>query len=153
MTTHVPHLEAHRGMGPTRHYGSRALRFAVPLGRLLFSLIFVLSVGHLFSPGGASEAARHGVPLAPIAVPIAGLLALGGGVSVALGYHARVGAWLLVLFLVPVTLFMHAFWAETDPAAVQMQQVQFMKNIGLLGAALVLTYLGAGPVSVDETAE
>ena len=60
----------------------------------------------------------------------------------------RAGARLLVAFLVPVTLAMHAFWAVPDPMMRMMQQAFFMKNLGLLGGA----YFGAGPVSLDERA-
>jgi putative oxidoreductase len=89
------------------------------------------------------------VPLASLAVPLAGLIALAGGLSVALGYHGRIGALLLVLFLVPVTLYMHAFWAEAGGAA-QAAQIEFLKNLSLLGAALFLVYFGSGPISLDE---
>jgi putative oxidoreductase len=79
-------------------------------------------------------------------------MALAGGLSILVGWHARAGAWLLVLFLVPVTLAMHAFWAVPDPMMRMMQQGMFMKNLGLLGGALLIAYFGAGPVSLDERA-
>jgi putative oxidoreductase len=72
-------------------------------------------------------------------VPISGLMAIIGGLSVAFGYQARWGAWLLVLFLVPVTLSMHNFWAEKDPIMFQIQFAMFMKNVSLLGAALFIS--------------
>jgi putative oxidoreductase len=91
----------------------------------------------------------HGVPMAGLLVPISGILAVAGGLSVVLGFHARVGAWLLVLFLVPVTLMMHAFWSVPEPQAAQMQMVSFMKNLSMLGGALMIAYFGAGPLSLD----
>jgi len=89
------------------------------------------------------------VPLASLAVPVAGLIALAGGLSVAFGYRAKIGAWLLVLFLVPVTITMHNFWTVTDPTMAQLQMAMFMKNVGLMGGALLLSYFGAGPLSLD----
>jgi putative oxidoreductase len=125
-------------------------RYLVPLGRALFAAIFILSaVGH-FSSKEIAYAGQHGVPFASVLVPVAGVLALAGGLSVLLGYKAKVGAWMLVLFLVPVTMMMHAFWAETDPVMAQMQQINFMKNVSMLGAALFIAYFGAGPVSLDS---
>jgi putative oxidoreductase len=122
----------------------------VPLGRLLFALVFILASPELLSGSGSvAAAAKHGVPFAAYAVPLAGLFALLGGLSVAFGYHGRAGAWLLFLFLVPVTFFMHAFWKEDSPTAAMMQEVQFMKNMGLIGATLVLAWFGPGPLSVD----
>ncbi len=72
-----------------------------------------------------------------------------GGLSVVLGYHARAGAWLLVIFLVPVTLMMHRFWGVPDPMMAQMQMAMFMKNLSMLGGALLITQLGTGPLSLD----
>jgi putative oxidoreductase len=139
-----------RNHGVSRAHLQDLLRYMVPLGRALFSSIFILStVGH-FSSKEIGYAAHHGVPFASLLVPLSGVLALAGGLSVLLGYKARIGAWMLVAFLVPVTLAMHAFWSETDPAAVMIQQLMFMKNLSMLGAALMITYFGAGPVSLDS---
>jgi putative oxidoreductase len=77
------------------------------------------------------------------------VIALAGGLSIVLGYHARIGGWLLVLFLVPVTLMMHKFWAATDPQMAQMQQAMFLKNVSMLGGALLIAHFGAGPLSLD----
>jgi len=87
--------------------------------------------------------------MAQIAVPLAGIIALLGGISILLGWWARAGAWLIVLFLIPVTFMMHRFWAVTDPMMHKMQMVMFMKNIAMLGGALLIAYYGAGPVSID----
>ncbi|MEK6228492.1 MAG: DoxX family protein, partial [Actinomycetota bacterium] len=54
---------------------------------------------------------------------------------------ADVGAILLVLFLVPTTFIMHAFWKEQDPQAEQMQMAMFMKNTALTGGALIILFL------------
>jgi len=85
------------------------MSYVVLLGRILFSLIFVKSSFGHFSAGTIGYAAAQGVPLASIAVPVSGVMALLGGLSVAFGYKARFGASLLVLFLVPVTIFIHRF--------------------------------------------
>jgi putative oxidoreductase len=149
MTAQATEPRYDRSPGTRHAHLQDLLRCVVPLGRALFAAIFVLSaVGH-FSSKEIGYAAQHGVPFASVLVPLAGVLALAGGLSVLLGYKARIGAWMLVAFLVPVTLAMHAFWAETDPAARMMQQVMFMKNVSMLGAALMITYLGPGPVSLD----
>ena len=77
-------------------------------------------------------------------------MAFVGGVSLLLGYRARFGALLIVLFLIPVTLVMHKFWGIPDPQMALMQKVNFMKNLSLIGAALVFMYNGSGPVSLDS---
>jgi putative oxidoreductase len=121
----------------------------VLLGRLLFVLIFLMSGPRHFLGQTIAFAASQGVPLASIAVPFSGVIAVVGGLSILLGYRAKVGAWLIVLFLVAVTPMMHKFWAVTDPMMYQMQFVMFMKNASMLGGALLLSQFGAGPWSLD----
>lgn len=129
---------------------AKARLWAVPVGRFLFSLIFILSGVNHFSSGTIAYAAEQGVPFANFLVPFSGILALVGGLSVLLGYFARVGAILLILFLVPVTVSMHNFWAISDPAMHQMQMIQFMKNLSLLGGAILIAFYGSGPKSMDR---
>jgi putative oxidoreductase len=121
----------------------------VLLGRVLFALIFVMSGPRHFMASTIAYAAAQGVPLASIAVPFSGLLALVGGLSILLGYRAKLGAWLVALFLVGVTPLMHKFWGISDPMMAQMQMIMFMKNASMLGAALIITQLGSGPWSLD----
>jgi len=54
-----------------------------------------------------------------------------------------------VLFLVPVSLMMHNFWAVTVPMMRGVQMALFMQNVSMLGAALLITHFGAGPISFD----
>jgi putative oxidoreductase len=125
------------------------MRYLVLVGRILFSLIFVTAAPRHFSQEGIQHAAQLGTPLAGVLVPISGVLALAGGLSLALGYKARWGAWILVGFLIPVTLMMHAFWKLQDPAQIHIQQAMFAKNMSMLGAVLLITYFGSGPLSLD----
>lgn len=128
-----------------------AAALLVPIGRALFASIFVLAAGSHFVPDVIRQAADHGVPLARLLVPAAGVLALVGGMSVLVGYRARLGAALLALFLVPVTFTMHAFWAAADAQAAQLQTVMFFKNMSLLGGTMLIAYFGAGPHSFDAS--
>src|SRR5215468_10959704 len=101
------------------------------IGRILYSLLFLSAAPGHFSAQTIGYAASQGVPLASLAVPASGILALLGGLSIALGYKTRWGAIALIAFLAPVTLMMHNFWAVTDPMMRQMQIVMFMKNVAL----------------------
>jgi putative oxidoreductase len=105
-------------------------------------------MGH-FSRGGIDYAASMGVPMAGFLVPLSGVIAAAGALSILAGYKAKAGAWLIILFLIPVTFMMHKFWAVTDPMMMQMQLSMFMKNIALTGGALMIAYFGAGPYSID----
>ena len=126
------------------------MRYLVLLGRILFAAIFVTAGPSHFSANTIAYAASKGVPLAAFAVPLSGIIAVAGGLSIVLGYKAKYGAWLIVLFLVPVTVMIHNFWSMTDPNMAQMNQIMFMKNLSMLGGALLIAYFGSGPLSIDK---
>jgi putative oxidoreductase len=121
----------------------------VLLGRFFFGLIFLMAGPNHFLSQTIAYAASQGVPLASISVPLLGVIALLGGVSIVLGYRARIGAGLIVLFLVAVTPMMHNFWAISDPMMRQIQMIMFMKNLSMMGGALLLAQFGSGPWSLD----
>jgi putative oxidoreductase len=121
----------------------------VLLGRFLFVLIFLMSGPRHFMSETIAYATSQGVPMASIAVPFSGLLAIVGGLSILLGYRAKIGAWLIVLFLAGITPMIHNFWAVVDPMVRQTQMIMFMKNLSMLGGALFITQMGSGPWSLD----
>jgi putative oxidoreductase len=125
------------------------MKYVAFAGRQLFSILFIVASARHFSQDTIEAAGRHGVPVAGLLVPLSGVIALMGGLSVLVGFQTRLGAWLLVIFLVPVTLLMHNFWSAADPAAFQLEEAMFMKNITMLGGALLISYFGAGPLSFD----
>ena len=126
------------------------MKFLVPLGRLLFTLIFLPTIVTHFSSATIQYAASAGVPAPQFLVPISGVIAFLGSISILLGYKARIGAWLIIIFLIPVTLFMHHFWTFQDPTMHQMQKINFMKNVSMVGAALLISYFGSGPYSLEK---
>ena len=121
----------------------------VVLGRFFFALIFLIAAPNHFTRPTIAFSASQGVPLASIAVPLSGVLAIAGGLSILLGYRAKLGAWLIVLFLIPVTFMLHKFWTVQDPMMAQIQMILFMKNVSMLGGALLISQFGAGPFSLD----
>ena len=125
------------------------MRYVALVGRILFSAIFIIAgFGH-FTQAEIVYAAQQGVPFASLLVPASGVMAMAGGLSILVGYHARIGAVLVAVFLVPVTLALHRFWAETDPMMAQLQLAMFLKNVSMLGGALIVSHFGAGPASID----
>ncbi len=76
--------------------------YLVPLGRFLYSAIFLMTAFGHFSAGYIGYAAQAGVPAPGLLVPLSGVIAIVGGLSITLGYKAKIGGWLIVLFLVPV---------------------------------------------------
>lgn len=109
-------------------------------GRVLFAVLFLGSgVGHLTQTQMmAGYAQSKGVPFARASVVGTGVLIIVGAAMVLLGVWADLGALLLVAFLVPTALVMHGFWSLSDPQSKQMEQTQFLKDLSLAGAALML---------------
>jgi len=128
------------------------MKYSLLAGRILFSIIFIMSSFGHFSEQTIGYAASKGVPAAGVLVPLSGIIELLGGLSIVLGYKIKWGAWLIVLFLLPVTFMLHNFWTISDPMAQQMDMAAFMKNISMIGAALIIAYHGAGPLSLDNRA-
>jgi putative oxidoreductase len=143
-------LEARQGGGTWQESAAGASRYLVPVGRLLFAAIFIFAAFGHFSKAEIDMAAAAGVPFAGLVVPFSGIMALVGGLSILVGYHACLGALVVVAFLVPVTLMMHKFWTVTDPMMKMIDMVMFMKNTALIGAALLIAHFGAGPLSLDS---
>lgn len=112
------------------------------LGRIVFGGYFVLAgINHFTNVGMMSGyAGSKNVPAPRLAVLGSGILLVLGGLSVLLGFLPVLGLFLLVIFLVPTSLLMHNFWTIEDPQARMADQVNFLKNVGLIGACLALMY-------------
>ncbi len=117
------------------------------IGRILFALIFITSgISHLTKAEAMTGYATYKkVPAPKLAVIVSGLMILVGGIYIALGIYADLGALLIAIFLIPTALIMHAFWKETDATAKMTAQTGFFKDISMAGAALMLfVFIGRG---------
>jgi putative oxidoreductase len=122
------------------------------LGRLLLTAIFLMSAVGNKIPNFRAVAglmSQKGVPASQVMLVGAIVFLIAGSLSVILGYRARIGAALLLVFLVLATCYFHNFWDVSDPQAKQEQMIQFMKNLGLMGAMLLIMANGTGPMSLD----
>ncbi|MBU3692171.1 MAG: DoxX family protein [Candidatus Nanopelagicaceae bacterium] len=117
------------------------------LGRVLFALIFINSgIAHLTKLQAMTGYAQYKkVPAAKLSVIVTGLMLIVGGLYVALGVYADLGALLLAIFLVASAFLMHNFWTIQDEQAKQGETINFFKNLSLAGAALIIFVLvGSG---------
>jgi len=125
-------------------------RYSHLAGRILLSLIFIISgfakAAHW--SGTAAMMASKGIPLVSASLLLTILIELGGGLALLIGYRARLAALALALYLVPVTLLFHNFWAYHGMDQ-QMQMINFLKNLAILGGLLGLASEGAGTISLD----
>jgi uncharacterized membrane protein YphA (DoxX/SURF4 family) len=109
------------------------------VGRVILGAYYLLSAYHHFADVHmlSRAAAAHGVPAPQLAVLGAGVLLVIAGVTFLLGVFPRIGVLALVMFLLPVSFVMHPFWAERNPALHMSDMINFTKNMGLLGSALM----------------
>ena len=120
------------------------------VGRLLLALMFILSgfgkLGNI--EGTAAFIASGGLPAPTFLAAAVGALELFGGLALVVGYQVRLVGLALALFTVAASVVFHAFWSA--PAAQQyVTQLLFMKNISVAGGMLLISALGAGPLSID----
>lgn len=123
------------------------------LGRAIFGGFFVYNgINHLRNSQTMGQyAAAKGVPAAEQAVQATGFMMLAGGLSIMAGLKPKQGLATIIAFLIPVSLQMHRFWEEEEPQKRQMEMINFMKNMALVGASLTL--MGATepwPASIDS---
>jgi putative oxidoreductase len=126
-------------------------RYGTLAARLLISQIFLTSGVMKIIDWSGTEAQMAGremfwVPFFHVA---AMLTELAGGLSLLLGYKARLGALLLFLFLIPVTLTFHNWWTYADPNERHVNMLFFLHNLTLMGGLLLLMTTGPGPLSLD----
>jgi len=120
-------------------------------GRMLLALIFVISgFGKIMGfEGTVGYIASKGMPLPQLAAVGAIAVELIGGILLIVGWQTRWAATAIFLFLIPTTLIFHPFWTVTGGAA-RMEQIQFMKNLCIMGGMLYVMAFGAGPYSIDN---
>lgn len=121
-------------------------------GRALIVGIFLVSVVFQKIPNYSAVAetmASEGVPAPSILLGLAIACMTLGAISVLTGFKARIGAALLLLFLVLATYYFHDFW-NVPAERKGFELTQFMKNASLIGTMLFLIANGSGPGSLDE---
>jgi putative oxidoreductase len=126
-------------------------KFGPLVGRILLALIFIISgFGKIMGFDATLGYIRSaGLPFAQLSAIAAIVVELGGGILLVVGWKARWAAAALFLFVLVAALYFHAFWAS-PPDQVMMQQIQFLKNLGIMGGMLYIVAYGSGPYSVDK---
>lgn len=120
---------------------NRNMAETVPLmiGRAIFGGYFLYNgINHFLHRDQLSGYAQmKGVPAANVAVQGSGVLMILGGLSLLTGYKPKIGSALITAFLAGVTPSMHHFWSEQNPQQRQAEMINFMKNVALVGGAMI----------------
>jgi putative oxidoreductase len=116
------------------------MKSAFLVGRLIFGGFFLYNGIHHFTErkNMAQYVSQKNVPKPDVAVTATGAALVLGGTSILLGVKPKLGAAAIVGFLAGVSPVMHAFWKVEDPNQRMNEEVNFTKNMALLGGALAL---------------
>lgn len=124
----------------------------VPLiGRILISAVFIIAgIGKVggFSMEEGFVASKH-LPLPAVALGVAMIIELVGGLAILVGLYTRFTAWIVFLYLIPTTFLFHNFWAMQGADRLN-NMLHFEKNLAIMGGLLFLAAFGAGGFSVDS---
>ncbi len=124
----------------------------VPLiGRILLSSVFIIAgIGKIggFSMEEGFVASKH-LPLPAVALAIAMIVELLGGLAILVGFYARFTAWIVFLYMIPTTFIFHNFWTMQGADRLNTM-LHFEKNMAIMGGLLLLAAFGAGRLSIDS---
>ncbi len=114
------------------------------LARIFLSAIFIKAgIDKIIDPNSTiGYMASKGVPFPNLLIIPTIIVLVAGGLAVLLGFKTRIGAWLLIGFLIPTTLIFHTNFPDGE--------IPFLKNLGLMGGLLMLVSFGPGLWSLDN---
>ncbi len=123
------------------------------IGRIAISIMFITSGFSKLTgfSGTVAHIADKGIPFPEAAAAIAVLIELGGGLAILFGWLTRWVSLAFVVFLIVITPIFHGFWTM-EGAERMANQINFMKNLTILGGFLLLYAFGPGRFSIDERA-
>jgi putative oxidoreductase len=93
-------------------------------------------------------AQAKGLPFPAAGIAAAAAIEILGGLAVLTGLQTKLASWALSVYLIPVTLLFHNFWAIQGADRMDAQ-IHFLKNVAILGGLLILAASGAGGYSLD----
>jgi putative oxidoreductase len=128
--------------------------FLSPLSRLALSGIFVTSGLAKFKEfeNNVQYAKSKNLPFVKAAIAFAGAIEVAGGLSLLFGYKSKFMSGALAAYLIPVSAVFHDFW-KVEGQEKQMQQINFMKNLAIIGGLLKYASHGSGSLSLDKSLE
>ncbi len=129
-----------------------AKNFGPLVGRILLAQIFIFAgFGKIMGfAGTANYMAAKGVPMVDVLLVLTIVIEMGGGLLILLGWKARWAALAIFLFLIPVTLVFHGYWAIEDVNQRFSEMNNFMKNVAIMGGMAYIIAYGSGPFSLSK---
>lgn len=121
-------------------------KFGPLVGRVLLAIIFIIAGWNKLTgfEGTAGYMASKGLPFTEVLLVLTILIELGGGLLLLLGWQARWAALAIFLFLIPVSVIFHPFWANPE------EFHSFFKNLAIMGGMAYVVSHGPGPLSLGK---
>jgi putative oxidoreductase len=129
---------------------NRQAAWLILAGRLLLALMFLISgLNKIANPEGTQQyMTAMGMTWATTLFYVGAIVVeVAGSLSLLLGYRARAGGWLLLLFMIPTTLIFHTNLGDPN------QMIHLLKNVSVMGGLLYVAVYGAGGLSMDAGLE
>jgi putative oxidoreductase len=122
------------------------------VGRILMSVLFLWAAAAklMALQGTVSYMASKHMPYIYWFLAGALFLQIAGGISLLLGYRARWGVWMLIIFIIPASVVFHDFWNSSGSTRL-IEQMMFMKDMAILGGLFAFTVAGPGSYSFDKS--
>ena len=154
MTAQMTNMTEPSTIAALSHADGCAARYQDALllvGRILMGWIFVQSGwGKLMDiPGFAAGLARQGVPGSTFWAYIGAPVEFFGGLALLLGFATRYAALLMILFVIAATLISHRYWEFAEATQRRIQNVNFYKNVAMIGGLFFLFVSAGGRFSID----
>lgn len=125
-------------------------RVAAPAGRVLLALIFIVAGFQKLTGYAGTQGYMEAMGVPGGLLPLVILTELGGGLLLALGWQARIVAFLLAGFTLIAGVIFHLLpGLAAEGMEAQNQTIHFLKNLSIVGGLGLVMAFGAGPVSVD----
>jgi putative oxidoreductase len=123
----------------------------------LILLVARIALGSLFVPSGIGKLSHFAqfaqslgqkVPYSEGLAVLAIAAEIGGGMAIVLGLWPRYTAALMVVFTLVATGLSHRYWTY-EGAAQRSQEINFYKNVAIIGGLLCYAVSGAGRLRIQ----
>lgn len=122
------------------------------IGRILISVIFLYEAydALFYYQDNIDSMTSYGVTWNQDLLMVGTILCLVlGGTLLLLGYRPGLGAFLILLYWIPVTFIAHSFWND-PPDQQRIQAILFMKNLAIIGGLMLVYVNGSGRFSIKR---
>jgi putative oxidoreductase len=121
-------------------------------GRVLLMILFVVFGWQKLTgfDGTVAYMASEGTPVPQLSAAIAVLMEVPVAIAIALGFWTRPLALLMALYTLGTALIGHRYWTMQDPSAHFANEINFYKNLSIMGGLLTLCVSGPGKYSLDR---